>query len=121
MHAKKDKIQTLQLLVESVEELDKGGSPAVEDNKKGQSPSQRKKSVMHRDLVSDATRRFSGIGLELNEAAGTTLKENLLKLDILMKEEDPWLAGLSPLYKVPIFPLFFCFAILCLPLLLSMV
>ena len=94
-----------------MEELDKGGIPAVEDNKKGQSPSQRKKSVMHRDLVSDATRRFSGIGLELNEAAGTTLKENLLKLAVSMKEEDPWLAGLSPLYKVPKFPLFLCFCL----------
>ena len=99
LHAKKDEIQKLQLLFESVEELQKGGTSMNDTNNKSESQSQRRKSLMHQDLVSTATRRFSGVGLDLNEAAGVTLQANLLKLEVSMKEEDPWLAGLSPLYK----------------------
>ena len=120
LHCKKDKIQQLQLLSESIEELENGGTstssstPAIESTTKNVNESQRKKSVMHKDLVSSATRRFSGVGVELNDAAGATLKGNLLKLQESMQEDDPWLAGLSPLYKVCPF-LFFLFFYLLAP------
>ena len=115
LHFKKDKIQKLQLLSESIEELENGGTStssstlAIESTAKNLNESQRKKSLMHKDLVSSATRRFSGVGVELNDAAGATLKGNLLKLQESMQEDDPWLAGLSPLYKVCpfLFSLFF--------------
>jgi hypothetical protein len=106
LNAKKEKIQKLQLLAESIEELDKGGTLttpnaqlALKDANAGLSQIQRKKSIMSQELVSSATRRFSGVGVELNEADGAALKENLLKLDVSLKLEDPWLVGLSPLYK----------------------
>jgi len=105
LHFKKDKIQKLQLLSEIIEELENGGTstssstPVIESTAKNLNEGQRKKSIMHKDLVSSATRRFSGVGIELNDAAGATLKDNLLKLQESMQENDPWLAGLSPLYK----------------------
>jgi hypothetical protein len=97
LYFKREKIQKLQLLVESFEESQKGSTPASDDGSKSQSQRQRKKSLMHQDLVSTANRRFSG--LDPNEAVEGTLQENLRKLEVSMKEEDPWLAGLSPLYK----------------------
>ena len=121
LHCKKDKIQQLQLLSESIEELENGGTstssstPAIESATKNVNESQRKKSVMHKDLVSSATRRFSGVGVELNDAAGATLKGNLLKLQESMQEDDPWLAGLSPLYKVCPFLFFLFFHLLAPP------
>ena len=111
---KKDEIQKLQLLSESIEELENGGNltssstPAIENTNNNLNKSQREKSAMRQDLVSNATRRFSGVGVELTDAASATLKEKLLKLQDSMKERDPWLAGLSPLYRVC--PFFFsCF------------
>jgi hypothetical protein len=96
LNAKKDSIQKLQLLSESVEELENGGTLTPE----GTSRSQRVKNAINRDLVSSATRRFpGGGGSEPNQAGRAVLKESLRKLGVAMKEEDPWLAGLSPLYK----------------------
>jgi hypothetical protein len=96
LNSKREQIQKLQLLAESIEELEKGGTST---SNKSTNASQRKKSLMHQDLVANATRRFSGVGVELDGAAGSTLKAKLLKLEVSMKENDPWLAGLSPLYK----------------------
>jgi hypothetical protein len=96
LNSKREQIQKLQLLTESIEELEKGGTST---SNKGLIAGQRKKSVMHQDLVANATRRFSGVGVELDGTAGSILKAKLLKLEASMKENDPWLAGLSPLYK----------------------
>jgi hypothetical protein len=70
LNSKKDQIQKLQLLDQTVKELKKGGSPTLSsmsnaaDANKGLSENQRKKSVMHQDLLSEATRRFSGVGID---------------------------------------------------------
>jgi hypothetical protein len=102
LNSKKEHIQKLQLLTESIDELDGGGtstSPNMANTTESTNKSQRKKSMMHQDLVATATRRFSTLGLELDDQSGATLKAKLLKLEASMKENDPWLAGLSPLYK----------------------
>ena len=102
LNSKKEHIQKLQLLSESTDELNEGGTltlPGTTNAIKNANKSQQKKSILHQDLVATATRRFSGVGLELDDATGAALKAKLLKLEASMKENDPWLAGLSPLYK----------------------
>ena len=109
---KKDAIQKLQVILESLSALEKGELLECQHDGNDGHPHQRKKTVLQNQLVAEAARRFSG-GATVDDTGGTdalqiqqpgqpdqtTVKANLLKMEASLKAEDPWLLGLSPLYR----------------------
>jgi hypothetical protein len=87
LSSKKGQIQRLQLISESLAELERGGAAASSSSGSTQGTT-----------GGEMSRRFSGVGLELSRKVGAT-KEDLLKMEASIKEADPWLSGMSPLYK----------------------
>ena len=98
LNAKKDFIKKLQVINESLSTLEKGHALECHSGHEHIPQRQRQKNVAQRRIVAEATRRYSGI-----DASGrpdrTIVKRDLLRMEAALKLQDPWLFGLSPLYR----------------------
>ena len=111
LNLKKEAIQKLQLLSESVEELERDGTlehvPDAPPNGETH-PKKHRKTIQQHRLLSDAKTlrshdkksKFSDkASVWEDHEAGVAQIDDLLWLEAKIKEDDALLAGLSPLYK----------------------
>ena len=110
LRVKRDRIHEFVVLSESIATMEKGGALECQngDQDPNATPRQRKKSVLQKQVVAKATEQFADerngdgdVDVEAlcSDLDFATTKQSLLAMQQSMKEQDPWLHGLSPLYK----------------------
>jgi len=93
LYTKRDQIQKLQMISESLAKLEKGDLLEHQRDAEQGSSHQRRKTVLFKHLVAEATDQL----LEPSNCAN--MKLSLLRFEAKLKAGDPWLVGLSPLYR----------------------
>ena len=104
LRMKRDQIQEFMALSESFATMERGevpdGASAGGAGNAGRNATAHGKyTLLQQQVVEKAIRQYTGgtgeeVGLDF-----LTMKQSLLALKESMKEKDPWLSGLSPLYK----------------------
>jgi len=93
LYTKRDQIQQLQVLSESLAKLEKGDLLEHQRDAEQGSSHQRRKTVLLNHLVAEVTGQLSE---PTNRA---DMKLSFLRMEASLKAGDPWLVGLSPLYR----------------------
>ena len=107
LRSKKDKIQSFMVISESVTSLERGEILECEqyndDGVIGSGMSRRSKALLQKQIVTESLGQFSRAiasgNLPLQHEDRKMIRDSLVATMSSMNEQDPWLSGLSPLYK----------------------